>query len=451
MRITEIEIKGLFGIFNHRVPLNLDERTTIITGPNGLGKTVLLRMVDGLLTSQTFKFRRIPFDEFRLDFEENKSSLSVVGSIAAECEFDDIASSSREMEYRFKEKGKRARTHKVPRPKIEDGFRSSVSMIEDEVWGLERTGPRAWRYNLTGETLDLEDIYERFGDQLHQGLVLGQNDPDWLKKLRESTPVRLIETQRLLERPSGPSVRSRTFYRTSRALMKPSVAVYSEELALAIQSKLAESAELSQDLDRTFPRRVMSQETGSQMKSSELQVELDRLEEKRRHLIEVGLLDAGQQSDLGLIGEIDDEMLGVLSIYVRDTERKLSIFDDMASRIDLLRRMINSRFLYKELNFSREQGFVFTNPHGEEVPVIGLSSGEQHRLVLLYELLFRVREGSLILIDEPELSLHVVWQEGFLKDVQDIARNRNFDVVIATHSPQIINTRWDLVVELKGP
>jgi hypothetical protein len=38
------------------------------------------------------------------------------------------------------------------------------------------------------------------------------------------------------------------------------------------------------------------------------------------------------------------------------------------------------------------------------------------------ELLFRVTPGSLILIDEPELSLHVVWQEQFLKDVQQITQ-----------------------------
>jgi len=39
-----------------------------------------------------------------------------------------------------------------------------------------------------------------------------------------------------------------------------------------------------------------------------------------------------------------------------------------------------------------------------------LSSGEQQEVVMLYELLFCVQPGTLVLIDEPELSLHVVWQ-----------------------------------------
>ena len=80
-----------------------------------------------------------------------------------------------------------------------------------------------------------------------------------------------------------------------------------------------------------------------------------------------------------------------------------------------------------------------------------LSSGEQQILALLYKLLFNVKPDTLILIDEPELSLHVAWQQEFLKDLQDIIKFVGFDVLIATHSPQIIHDRWDLAVELKGP
>jgi predicted ATP-binding protein involved in virulence len=80
-----------------------------------------------------------------------------------------------------------------------------------------------------------------------------------------------------------------------------------------------------------------------------------------------------------------------------------------------------------------------------------LSSGEQHELVMIYDLLFRVPENSFILIDEPELSLHVAWQEKFLSDLEQMAQISKFNALVATHSPQIINDRWDLTVELKGP
>ena len=41
MRITKISVKGLFGMFDHEIPLNQESRITIIHGPNGVGKTVL--------------------------------------------------------------------------------------------------------------------------------------------------------------------------------------------------------------------------------------------------------------------------------------------------------------------------------------------------------------------------------------------------------------------------
>lgn len=66
-------------------------------------------------------------------------------------------------------------------------------------------------------------------------------------------------------------------------------------------------------------------------------------------------------------------------------------------------------------------------------------------------MLFNVSSNSLILIDEPELSLHVEWQEKFLNDLLEITKINGFDTLIATHSPEIINDRWNLTVELEGP
>ena len=78
-----------------------------------------------------------------------------------------------------------------------------------------------------------------------------------------------------------------------------------------------------------------------------------------------------------------------------------------------------------------------------------LSSGEQHEVVLLYELIFNVKPDILVLIDEPEISLHITWQKEFLNDLLRIIKIQNIQVLIATHSPSIINDRWDLVYNLE--
>jgi predicted ATP-binding protein involved in virulence len=66
-------------------------------------------------------------------------------------------------------------------------------------------------------------------------------------------------------------------------------------------------------------------------------------------------------------------------------------------------------------------------------------------------LLFKVKPNTLILIDEPEMSLHISWQQEFLKDLQKITKLSGLDILMATHSPDIINDRWDLTVELEKP
>jgi predicted ATP-binding protein involved in virulence len=109
----------------------------------------------------------------------------------------------------------------------------------------------------------------------------------------------------------------------------------------------------------------------------------------------------------------------------------------------------NEKFQFKNVLVSREQGIFVRADDGRNISLSDLSSGEQHEMVLLYELLFTVRNDALILIDEPELSLHVAWQFKFLPDLQRIQKLKPLQIILATHSPQIINDRWDLTVELK--
>ncbi|WP_353259232.1 hypothetical protein [Prochlorothrix hollandica] len=79
MQIQQISVSDLFGVFDHVIPLNVDERITIIHGPNGFGKTAMLRMLNGLFNSRYSVFRTIPFTKFRVEFD-NGSHVEVVKS-----------------------------------------------------------------------------------------------------------------------------------------------------------------------------------------------------------------------------------------------------------------------------------------------------------------------------------------------------------------------------------
>ena len=435
MKIKKIIVKNLFGIFNHEIPLNMEDHITIIHGPNGFGKTVLLTMLNGLFSSNYNEFFRIPFSELSLIFDDGCNLLLQKKS----------ADHGKNLVLKFNRPPSKQEYYTV-RPLIREDLDIPLRGL-DVISGLERIGPETWNYLPSGENLSLEEVLIRFGDQLPLPQGKRKKEPDWLKEIKESIPIRFIETQRLFR---FSNLRHRREYER-RPPMYPAVIKYSEEVADAIQEKLAEYAALSQSLDRTFPTRLVKGRYASELTPDELRSELNQLEEKRSRLISAGLLDREEEIDLREFQNIDESNMNVLSVYIEDVKKKLEVLDDLTNKIDLLIKIINNRFLYKRMTIGKKDGFIFETSKGEKLPTTKLSSGEQHELVLLYEFLFKVSPNSLILIDEPELSLHVLWQQQFLKDLEDITKLSGFDVVIATHSPQIIHDRWDLTVELKGP
>ena len=138
----------------------------------------------------------------------------------------------------------------------------------------------------------------------------------------------------------------------------------------------------------------------------------------------------------------------VLWTYLEDSDKKLSTFRSVLDRVSLLQEIVTRRFLYKRLEVDGNRGLRVVSDEGQDLGLSMLSSGEQHELVLLYDLLFNVKAGSLVLIDEPEISLHVSWQKRFIEDLRRISSLVQFRSIVATHSPQIAGKWIDRMITL---
>ena len=64
-KIISIEVENLFNIYNHKINLK-DGGITIIYGPNGVGKTILLSMVHAFFSKNFSLFEKIPFTSFTI-------------------------------------------------------------------------------------------------------------------------------------------------------------------------------------------------------------------------------------------------------------------------------------------------------------------------------------------------------------------------------------------------
>ena len=84
---------------------------------------------------------------------------------------------------------------------------------------------------------------------------------------------------------------------------------------------------------------------------------------------------------------------------------------------------------------------------GETLVPYQLSSGEKQMLVILLTVLVEDQQPYVLFMDEPEVSLHVDWQERLIDII--LQMNPNVQIILTTHSPAVIMNGWmDRVTEV---
>ncbi len=100
----------------------------------------------------------------------------------------------------------------------------------------------------------------------------------------------------------------------------------------------------------------------------------------------------------------------------------------------------NLQIRFKSLN--REKKLIFTNTRQEEFGIDGLSSGELQILSKVFVLFTDDMKGHVILIDEPESSLHPSWQTRILPVLRHCSETNDCQIIVATQSPLVIDSAY---------
>ncbi len=140
----------------------------------------------------------------------------------------------------------------------------------------------------------------------------------------------------------------------------------------------------------------------------------------------------------------------ILMPYFDSLEDRINDLIPAAELIESFIDSINTLFSGKEIRFSIQRGFeIFSTNENILYSDISdrliispsmLSSGEKHLMYLLSKVIVSsTREDSLLIIDEPEISLGMQWQRLFVKYVQECLSDSNLQIIMATHSPLILN------------
>lgn len=98
---------------------------------------------------------------------------------------------------------------------------------------------------------------------------------------------------------------------------------------------------------------------------------------------------------------------------------------------------LNEMLQRKKLLLNDKNELIVETQSGKKFPITQLSSGEKQLIIILGEALLQEKSTWVYIADEPELSLHIGWQEKLITNLRKF--NLNSQIIFATHSPDIVS------------
>lgn len=445
-------IKDLFGYAQRDASLP-DANMVIFTGPNGSGKTHTLRVIECLLNLNVSRLRRLPIAQAELHFSDG---TSVGVGLRRDADQGSLVLWVRP-------------------PGVPDDLRTQVSLSGEEITELElelinaarqfeRVGPKTYRDRARGERVHVDQLRELYADSLN---VKRKHLVEHVSSSTERSP-KLRQLVRYWPNISCITIDTKRLDAQSHSLQpdlldrRPYGIVRGEELAASriegylslihnqIEAARIEAIRQNQNSDASFAARALN--------AAHAAINEDNLRDRyarlvaRSEALSANLLHFGEAPPTLKPAKLNPTEKRILSVFLDDWEKRMDPLEPVSQRIDLLRSLLDRKLLssYKKTK-ATDRGVAIASSHGKTLRVTELSSGEQHLVALFTRLIFGPTGRSVILIDEPEISLHPAWQHEFIEDLERISEGRSMQTIVATHSPSIVNGHWDLEVALSLP
>ncbi len=184
------------------------------------------------------------------------------------------------------------------------------------------------------------------------------------------------------------------------------------------------------DVIRSFDRPLLHSDLLEKLSDSRVKTELDwQIYRLQKRFLDYQVNIGNRIIELLTSGDPDDQMKAA------EVSAPKKQFQDM---IDELFADTNKKIDRQ----SNEIQFVQTNGNGttEMITPYQLSSGEKQMLAILLTVLVENREPYALLMDEPEISLHIDWQQRLIDLIRQL--NPNAQIILSTHSPALIMDGW---------
>ena len=421
--ITSVYVKGLWG--HQDINILIDSKTNFIIGVNGTGKTTLINLLAAALTFDYDKLLRIEFESITIRLKEvggsRRPSIRVVKDIPLS---DDV------LTYEIQ---KAAKDAPIVIP-FDSRYERMFIETKDGNRIVSRRRVNQEVHTLNEVTILLKELIKVSWLSVNRADNLYNRDVD--KRALSTIDHKINDLNNNLVRYF--SVLSQQFSDHTIEFQKKSF------LALINNEGADPIFQFSSSIDIDKERKTLVEVfyvLGVENKHyvRKLNEHFSRLEKVKRRTNPKSI----SADDFSVIYNSWRAHTLVADYEILQT-KKADIFRPRDNFISLLNTMFNSR---KRFSVSDKNELVVMTKDGRVIGLEELSSGEKQLLIILGETLLQHSEHVIYIADEPELSLHVIWQEQLIGAITKI--NPNAQIIFATHSPDIVGAAQDAIIDME--
>ncbi|MBR1667320.1 MAG: ATP-binding protein [Bacteroidaceae bacterium] len=218
--------------------------------------------------------------------------------------------------------------------------------------------------------------------------------------------------------------------RTLSMIDKDEIRLDEAPQGVAIRLMPEDATYIKFDVIRSFDRPLLHSDLLEKLSDSRVKTELDwQIYRLQKRFLDYQVNIGNRIIELLTSGNPDDQLKAAeVSAPKKQFQDMIDeLFSDTHKKID---------------RKSNEIQFIQTNSSGttELITPYQLSSGEKQMLAILMTVLVENREPYALLMDEPEISLHIDWQQRLIDLIRQL--NPNAQIILSTHSPALIMDGW---------